>query len=95
MVYALVISERIKTAVDPLAYVADGLPRGPHVYILYVSLQPCQGRQTLIAGLTSEFFGTWRQKGPQLAASAAHESYLHALSLLWSDTHAFRYTGSF
>lgn len=64
MVYALMISERVQTAVDPLAYVADRLPRGPHVHVLYVPLQSRQGRQTLIAGLASELFGTWRQKGP-------------------------------
>lgn len=64
VVNALVVPQRVQTAVDPLANVADGLPGRSHVYILNMSLESGQRGQAFVAGLTTEFVHTtWRQKG--------------------------------
>lgn len=64
VVDAFVVSQRIEAAVHTFADVADRLAGWPHVHILYVALQPGEGRQAFVAWLASKVFHTWRQKGP-------------------------------
>lgn len=75
MVNALVIPQTIQAAIYSLAYVAHGLSRWTHMYILNVPLQPGQGREAFVAWLASEFVHTWRQKGPISLSAASQAMY--------------------
>lgn len=58
MVNALVIPQRIQTAVDSLANVTHRFSRWSHVNVLDVPLESSEGTEALIARLTAEIFQT-------------------------------------